>query len=187
MKPDARAAEVARIVGAFAAIEESIAAPDRPGDYPALVDVDALVDWLLVHEITHNAEPRHPKSCFFHRGPDGRIVAGPLWDFDWAYDYEGDAKAGLVLRDAFWFSHLYRDPAFRGRVKDRWRAIKAPHVDTLPAFIDALAAGIRPAVEADRRLWPEDTDVRTPADAARLHAWLEARIAALDAAIAALD
>jgi len=187
MKPDARAAEVARIVGIFTRIEETIAAPDGPGDYAALLDVDALVDWLLAHEITHNAEPRHPKSCFFHRGPDGRIVAGPLWDFDWAYDYEGDANAGLVLRDAFWFKYLYRDPAFRATVRARWRAIKAPHVDSLPTFIDSLAAAIAPAVDADRRLWPEDDDVRTPADAARLHAWLETRIAALDAAINALD
>ena len=187
MKPDARAAEVARIMGVFTTLEKTIAAPDRPGDYAALVDVDALVDWLLVHEITLNAEPRHPKSCFFHRGPDGRIVAGPLWDFDWAYDYEGDANAGLVLRDAFWFKHLYRDPGFRSRVKARWRAIKDPHVATLPASIDALAAGIRSAVEADRRLWPEDSDVRLPADAPRLHAWLEARIESLDSAIEALD
>lgn len=187
MQPEARAAEVARIMGLFTRLEEAIAAPDGPGDYAPLVDVDSLVDWFLVHEIAHNVEPRHPKSCFFHRGPDGRIVAGPLWDFDWAYDYEGEATDVLALRDAFWFRHLFEDPAFRTRVKARWREIKAPHVDALPAFIDALAAAIGPAVEADGRLWPTDEDVRTPADAARLHAWLVERIAALDAAIVALE
>lgn len=187
MQPEARAAEIARIMGLFTRLEEAIAAEDGPGDYAALVDVDSLVDWFLVHEITHNVEPRHPKSCFFHRGPDGRIVAGPLWDFDWAYDYEGKASDVLALRDAFWFRQLFKDPAFRAKLKTRWRVIKAPHVDTLPAFIDALAAGIRPAVEADAKLWPTDDDVRTPADAETLHAWLVERIAALDAAIAGLD
>ena len=187
MPPAVRDAEVARIMGLFTRLENTISAPDGPGDYAALVDVGSLVDWLLVHEVTHNVEPRHPKSCFFHRGPDGRIVAGPLWDFDWAYDYEGDPDAGLVLRDTFWFKHLFRDPAFRARVKERWRAIKGPHVESLPAFLDTLVAGIAPAVAADWRMWPKDDDIRMPADAARLHAWLVARIASLDAAIAALD
>ncbi|MFM9058057.1 MAG: CotH kinase family protein [Planctomycetaceae bacterium] len=187
MPPEARAAEVARIMGLFTRLEETIAAEDGPGDYAALVDADSLVDWFLVHEIAHNVEPQHPKSCFFHRGPDGRIVAGPLWDFDWAYDYEGDATDVLALRDAFWFRHLFKDPAFRAKVKARWRANKAPHVDTLPAFIDTLATRIRPAVEADAKLWPTDDDIRTPAAAATLHAWLVERIAALDAAIAALE
>ena len=187
MQPAARAAEVARIMGVFTRLEETITAPNGPGDCATLVDIDSLIDWLLVHEITHNVEPRHPKSCFFHRGPDGRIVAGPLWDFDWAYDYDDDAAAGLVLADAFWFPHLFRDPAFRARVKARWTAIRVPHVETLPAFIKTVAADIRPAVEADLRLWPEDDDVRMPADAARLQAWLETRIKLLAAAIDGLE
>lgn len=187
LAPDARAAEIARITGIFADLEKTLADPAGPGDYAAQLDVDALVDWYLVHEIARNVEPCHPKSCFFHRGPDGRIVAGPLWDFDWAYDYEGEADEGLVLKDAFWFQHLFRDPAFRARVKARWAAIKAAHVDTLPDFVATLAGSIRPAVEADLRLWPTDEDCRTPADAASLRSWLVARIASLDAAIEALE
>ena len=187
LPPDARAAEIARVTGIFADLEKALTAPDGPGDSAALLDVDSLVDWLLVHEVTHNVEPRHPKSCFFHRGPDGRIAAGPLWDFDWAYDYDGKPEDGLMLMDAFWFRHLFRDPAFRARVKARWAAIKAPHVDTLPAFMEVLAARIDAAVLADRRLWPEDDDVRTPTDATRLRAWLVARIASLDTAIEAIE
>jgi hypothetical protein len=187
LPPTERQAEIARVTGIFADLEKTLTAPDGPGDYAALLDVDALVDWFLVHEVTHNAEPRHPKSCFFHRGPDGRIVAGPLWDFDWAYDYDAAADDGLMLADAFWFRHLFRDAAFRGKVKARWAEIKAPHVDTLPAFIETLAASIRPAVEEDRRLWPEDTEIRLPTDAARLRAWLVTRIAALDGAIKTLE
>lgn len=187
LPPEARTAEITRITGIFADLEKTLAAPDGPGDYAALLDVDSLIDWYLVHEITHNLEPEYPKSCFFHRGPDGRIVAGPLWDFDWAYDYEGEANDGLMLRDKFWFPHLFRDPAFRARVKTRWTAIKAAHVDTLPDFVATLAAQIRPAVEADRRLWPEDEDVRLPADDAHLRAWLIAHVAALDTAIRGLE
>lgn len=182
----ARDEAIARVTGAFAALEKMVTAPDGPGDYASLVDVDSLIDWFLVHEITHNYEPLHPKSCFFHRGDDGRITAGPLWDFDYAYDYEAAPTDVLGLRQALWFPHLFKDAAFREKLKARWTAIKACHVDTLPAYLDTLAAGIRGAVEQDQRLWPCDDDARCPADAATLRAWLSERIAALDAAIVAL-
>lgn len=182
----AREEAVARVTGVFAAFEKMIAAPDGPGDYASLIDVESLVDWFLVHEITHNYEPRHPKSCFFHRARDGRIAAGPLWDFDYAYDYEEPSTDVLLLKDKFWFPYLFKDPAFRARLKARWIAIKAAHVDTLPAYVDTLAASIRDSVEQDLRLWPCDDETRCPADAARLMKWLVARIATLDAAIEAL-
>lgn len=182
LAPAARDAVIARVTGVFAGLEKALTQPDGPGDYAALLDVDSLVDWFLVHEITHNYEPRHPKSCFFHRGPDGRIAAGPLWDFD----YEEPSTDVLLLKEKFWFPYLFKDPAFRARLKARWAAIKAAHVDTLPAYVNTLAASLRDSVEQDRRLWPCDDETRCPADAARLTKWLVARIAALDAAIADL-
>lgn len=184
---EARAAAVARVLGIFRDFEMTIAGPAGPGDYESLADVDSLVDWFLVHEITHNYEPQHPKSCFFHRAADGRIAAGPLWDFDYAYDYEPPATDALLLREKFWFPHLFKDPGFRSRLKARWRAVKARHVDTLPAYLETLAAGIRDSVDRDRQLWPCDDEIRCPADATALSRWLAARIPALDAAIEAVD
>ena len=182
-----RTAAIARVTGVFTKFEQTIAAPDGPGDYASLLDVDSLIDWFLVHEITHNYEPQHPKSCFFHRGADGRIAAGPLWDFDWAYDHDPPATDVLRLREMMWFPHLFKDPAFRARVVARWQAVKVAHVDTLPAYLDALAAGISDSVAADLRLWPCDDDIRCRSDAAVLKRWLTERIPALDAAIMALE
>ncbi len=182
----ARSAAVERVRGAFERLERTVSSPEGPGDYATQIDVPRLVDWFLVHEITHNYEPLHPKSCFFHRGADGRIVAGPLWDFDYAYDYEAPADEVLGLREALWFPHLFRDPAFRAAVKERWSVIKVEHVETLPAYLDRLAAGIEGAVRHDRVLFPTDEEARFPADSVRLRAWLVDRIVALDAAIGEL-
>lgn len=186
LRNDAREAAIERVTSVFNTFEATIAADDGPGDYAALVDVDLLIDWFLVHEITHNYEPQHPKSCFFHRGKDGRIAAGPLWDFDYAYDYEQPATEVLFLKDKMWFPHLFKDPAFKKRLKARWAAIKAPHVDTLPTYLDTVAASIRGSVEQDLRLFPTDDECRVPADSGTLKAWFTKRIAALDAAIQAL-
>jgi hypothetical protein len=186
LEGEARAAAIKRVLGVFNTFEATIAAADGPGDYAAQVDVDLLIDWFLVHEITHNHEPQHPKSCFFHRGEDGRIAAGPLWDFDYAYDYELPATDVLFLKDRFWFKHLFKDPAFRARLKARWAAIRAEHVDTLPAYLDAVAVSLRDSVTQDQLLFPTDDEIRLPADSGRLRTWLTQRIEALDAAIAAL-
>jgi len=117
---------------------------------------------------------------------DGRITAGPLWDFDYAYDYEPPATDVLFLKDRFWFKYLFKDPTFRARLKARWAAIKAPHVDTLPGYLDTVAANIRDSVEQDLRRFPIDEDMRLPADSTRLRSWLTQRIAALDEAIQSL-
>lgn len=183
LPPDARAEAVARVTGAVDDLERVLAAEGGPGDYAAVLDVDSFVDWFLVHEITHNYEPLHPKSCFFHRGADGRIVAGPIWDFDWAFDHETMEPDVLLLRDVAWFRHLFEDPAFVARVKARWRAVRDGPVASLPAYVEGLADSIRPAVAEDTRLWPLDEDDRTPSEAADLAEWLRRRIATLDHAI----
>jgi len=186
LEGEARATAIERVMDVFNTFEATIAAADGPGDYAAQVDVDSLINWFLVHEITHNYEPQHPKSCFFHRGSDGRIAAGPLWDFDYAYDYEPPATEVLFLKDRVWFKHLFKDPAFRARLKARWTAIKAPHIDTLPVYLDTVAASIHDSVEQDLRRFPIDGDMRLPADSDRLRNWLMQRIAALDEAIRGL-
>jgi two-component system chemotaxis sensor kinase CheA len=81
-----------------------------------------------------------------------------------------------------WFPDLFKDPAFKARLKARWAAIKEPHVDTLPAYLDSVAASIRDSVEQDLRLFPTDEECRVPADSGTLKDWFTKRIAALDAA-----
>jgi hypothetical protein len=76
--------------------------------------------------------------------------------------------------------------AFPARLKARWAAIKAPHIDTLPGYLDTVAASIRDSVEQDLRRFPTDEDMRLPADSSRLRTWLTERITALDEAIRGL-
>ena len=183
---DERARAVSRITGLFDHLERTLTAADGPGDYAAIIDVDSFVDWFLTHELTHNYEPRHPKSCFFHRAADGRIAAGPIWDFDWAFDHEQLEPDVLLLKDVAWFRHLFKDPAFTAKVRARWAAIRRGPVDSLPQYVDGLAASIRPAVERDMHAWPLDGDSRVASAGPGLAEWLRTRIRLLDEAIGKL-
>ena len=50
----------------------------------AILDIPSLIDWWFVHELAMNAEYRHPKSVYMYiDGKDGKLCAGPVWDFDY--------------------------------------------------------------------------------------------------------
>lgn len=49
-----------------------------------ILDIPSLIDWWFVHELTMNDEYRHPKSVYMYiDGNDGKLCAGPVWDFDY--------------------------------------------------------------------------------------------------------
>jgi hypothetical protein len=51
--------------------------------YTEYIDVNSFIDWWLVHELTHNGEPGWPKSSYMHKDKNDKLVAGPVWDFDY--------------------------------------------------------------------------------------------------------
>lgn len=46
------------------------------------MDLTSFVDFWLIQELVMNSETKHPKSCYSYIN-NGKIYAGPLWDFDW--------------------------------------------------------------------------------------------------------
>ena len=46
------------------------------------MDLASFVDFWLIQELMMNSETKHPKSCYSYIN-DGKMYAGPLWDFDW--------------------------------------------------------------------------------------------------------
>ena len=115
-----------------------------------VVDIDSFCDWYLVHELCGNAEPNHPKSCFFHMR-DRKMYAGPVWDFDW-HTFQVDSY-GWCVPHCLWFDKLLANASFKARLKERWSVLK-PKFETLPEYIDAQALLIRRAEPSNWAMWP---------------------------------
>ena len=65
---------------------ESIEANLEVDNYEAayeLLDINSVIDYFLVQELTFNNEYKHPKSVYMYMDGDGKLTAGPVWDFDW--------------------------------------------------------------------------------------------------------
>ncbi len=170
-----------------------------------LLNRDTFADYYLVYELCQNAEPNGPRSCYLYQGPDGRLCAGPVWDFDLAFinvdlDAGGDLRPprfglpdvrrltvdSLYCDRALWYGALLGEPAFRRRLRERWTALR-PAFAALEDSLAAWQAEVSPAAQADQALWGagdaprfDDSD-SFEASCARLRATYARRLEVLDA------
>lgn len=172
-------------------LEGKLTAVDISGtDYKDYLDIDSYIDWWFVHEMAKNGEPNHPKSSYMYKdketATDNKIHAGPCWDFDWG---TFTPSTSWNVKNAIWYSYLFKDPAFVARVKEKWNAQKAAYDAVASTYIDAVATEIKESVAADKTLWPctstvnGDKDLSFDDAVARLKSSLQAKIAWMDSQI----
>ncbi|MFD0969999.1 CotH kinase family protein [Plantactinospora endophytica] len=133
--------------------------------YPSFIDVDSFVDQLIVNELSRGMDA-YLRSAYFHKDRDGKIVAGPLWDFDLTFGvggyFQNDQIAGWQHQQTRspsandWFQRLLLDPAFVNRVKARWQELRRGVLSNaqLQARIDRLTAPLTAAAGRNFQRWP---------------------------------
>ncbi len=137
---------------------EDFADPDK--GYAAWLDVDSFVDYWLVFEIMGNYELGNPGSVFMHKRADGKLQAGPCWDFDWSLLRSGaDIQdfTGLLNRDAIWYSRLFRDPAFAQKVRTRFEEL-LPSLQQVPAYIEVCTQLLSESARLNFAMWNPEQD-----------------------------
>lgn len=126
---------------------------------PAYMDVDTLVNYYLVQELLKNKDAAMGSSVYLYKERGGLLKMGPLWDFDIAagnIDFYPSAMypEGWYLRNTTaWFDSLMRTPAFKARVKARWKPFKES-IKTLPQYIDRQAAILELSQRENFIRWP---------------------------------
>jgi hypothetical protein len=140
--------------------------------YSPYMDVNSFIDFFLINEITKNVDGYRISSFLYKErfSEGGKIVAGPLWDFNialgnanycygqntdgWASDFNEYCAGGLDV--PFWWNRLLEDPVYAQKARCRWEQLRSSsfHTDSLMAQIDTLASQL--AVPAERHYvrWP---------------------------------
>ena len=108
--------------------------------YEEYLDVDSVIDWLIMTELSCNTDCTWRRSTYFTKEPGGKLVMGPVWDFDLAFgnfskDNPGDDTWVSSEPDddyvgETWSTHLLEDPEFQARFKARWQEVRDVLVDT---------------------------------------------------------
>ncbi len=151
-------AQLEYIKNYFCTAESLLYADDFPNNtpYKDYIDLESFIDWWFVYELTINGEPNHPKSSYMNKDRNGKLKAGPVWDFDWGTFKPG--AASFRAKDAIWYKRLFLDPEFVSLVKKKWAASKDKFT-AVGNFIDSTTALIKPSAEANSLQWPISSDV----------------------------
>jgi len=95
--------------------------------YAAYLDVDSFVEYYLINEFSMSIDAGY-WSTFYHKDLNGKLEAGPVWDFDNTFDsYVGtelDPEGFHIANNAI-FSRLMQDRAFVDAVAAKWQELRA--------------------------------------------------------------
>ena len=138
--------------------------PLEGNSYVDMIDIESVAKFLITFNLVHNMEINHPKSVFLHKEGNGKYVMGPIWDFDWAYDYEGTSNHfGRYNTPLFsssmngvgtaFFQRFLQDSRVKTIYKRTWQDFKNNKLDALLQYVDDYAVMLKPSVERNSELW----------------------------------
>ena len=140
--------------------------------YERYIDVPSFVDYFIHTELSLNADG-YKRSAYFYKekqredGTGGKLVAGPVWDYNLAYGNCNFCNANKI--DAWCFEggstqptpalwqRLLQDPAFRKAVKTRYKALRKSVLSNraLNNYIDRHAKLLAPYIDRHFETYPE--------------------------------
>jgi hypothetical protein len=119
-----------------------------------------------------------------YKRANGRYTMGPLWDFDWAFGFNGlDRHFVDYDKHLFWsppyegtafFSKLMSNPNMKAQLRDKWTSFRNNHLEDLMRFIDEYAALIHNARQRDFEKWHRGSE-NYEEEVDRLKVWLKNR------------
>ena len=168
---------IVNYIKAFESMMEGSGYADTLTGYPAMIDVSAFVDIVLLGELSKNVDD-YRLSLFLSKDRDskgGKLTPGPAWDYNLGFGncdyYDASLIAGLNIlylttnssfmmyddyQVPFWWKKLFVDPAFQARLKQRWHELRAGPFSTalVHAYIDSVAALLDEAQVRNFTQWP---------------------------------
>lgn len=160
--------------------------------YSEFIDQDSWIDHHILNLLAKNPDALK-RSAYFHKNETGKLVAGPVWDFDRTFGTPADSRATEPdgWRPAFdepWWKPLFNDPAFQARYRTRCLQLldNALSPARLEQIIDRLVLATGPAAGRNYARWPQE-DIpgnAQVADVAIMKAFLTQRVAWIRAQMA---
>ena len=147
-----------------------------------MLDINSVIDQMLIWELAMNREYGDPGSIYMFMDGDGKLCAGPVWDFDrgtfqnqekatdlgnstsyrvkpdnqWMYNRSQESETYSYV----WYRQLAKDPTFQQTVQQRWAVIK-PYLELIPDQIRYYGETQAVSFSYDSVMWPTNySDVR---------------------------
>lgn len=155
-------------------IEDNIDSGNFTAAYNDL-DINSVIDQLFIWELTMNREYGDPRSVYMYMDGNGKLSAGPVWDFDrGTFQNTTNAKsqgnsdrvkpynewmywrtAETASESYIWYKQLAKDPIFVAAAQARW-AVIYPQLQLVSAQIREYGRTMKASFEVDSKMWPTD-------------------------------
>ena len=201
---------------AVSSFEGMLYTPDfanKSNGYPAWIDVNSFLDYFIVSEVSRNVDG-FKKSCYFFKDRNslgGKINAGPVWDFDWAWkniwdcstfaatdgsgwSYKINDCGNIYPNSNGWTVRLLQDPEFAAALNKRYFELRNSFLSFgyLQSYIDSVKSLVNEAQVRHYTKWPilsqsvgaPEVDIQPSTYAgqvAMFSEWIKTRLKWLDA------
>jgi len=134
------------------------------------IDIDSFVDFFIINEFLGNND-LFAGSTYFHKDIRGRLIAGPVWDFNNVFDnfiFSMPADE-FILNGRGWFDRLFMSPYFTERVITRWNNLRRGTLseERLINYMDDVAEWLGSAIDRNFEVWGFSLDYRNVNNLAR--------------------
>lgn len=131
--------------------------------YEEYIDVKSFCDWIIIHELTYNADCSFRRSCYINKDKGGKLKMGPVWDFDLAFgncdadnQYYNDwvtvgYEGGYV--DANWCNYLMQNEEFRKQLRERWAEVRGELLKEAEECIDSFSKKLEGSQLENFKTW----------------------------------
>jgi hypothetical protein len=132
--------------------------PGSGKHWTELIDVDSWVKKYLIEEVFGNLDGQMLSQYYYLDGSrgDGRISAGPVWDYDLAVSgaYNAYHLSKPEVRDSLWQPALFAKEEFFEHLRQTYGAVFRPLLQQLiDTGIDGYAGYIRDSQAANSMRW----------------------------------
>ncbi|MCH8044357.1 MAG: lamin tail domain-containing protein [Planctomycetes bacterium] len=165
--------------------------------YARWADVGSFIDHNLLNIVPMNVDALR-LSSFYFKTADGKLEAGPIWDFDRSFDstdgrdnnprrWFGTGDSTRPFNDSdrvmSWWPDMYQDPDFVQAMIDRWFELRegAFSLESINATIDRHASILAEAAPRDYARWSRSRYGDFAGEIRHLKDWLTSRINWIDA------
>ena len=150
---------------------------DPETGYPKFINERAWIDHQLLNLLTLNVDALR-LSAYFYKENGGKVIAGPVWDFDRSAGGTSDGRttnaltwrgaggdqgthffsnqgSGAASGTPVWWHDLFLDPDFHTAWADRWHELRQSEFsdENLGAIIDGMGTLLSESAERNFEKW----------------------------------
>lgn len=187
---------------------------DPMNGFRKYISTRSWLDYFIINELARNGDG-FKKSRYFNKEKDhldgsiGKLKAGPVWDFDWAwkdmndcmYDQTDGSNWAYKVNDCNpdvkspgWFVRMFQDPLFEDEMRCRYEDLRRNYLSEsyLHSIVDSVALVVNESQDWHYLTWGNmgaatgTSEVQAPSqtyaeEVQRLKDWITRRLAWMDA------